>query len=75
MSENEAFAAEVERCTAEFAELLRNIATGHSSYALLIALAEHVGGALQLLTQIGQCTEEQAREVLASAERIALRPV
>lgn len=71
MLNDEKFQAELDRCMAEVTEHLPAIAEKHSSLALLVALAEHVGGALQLFMQQGACTEEQARAVLARVEETA----
>jgi hypothetical protein len=63
----------VDDCRTEVTEYLPAIAERHSSYALLAALAEHVGGALQLVMRAGHCTPEEARAVLARCEQLAFR--
>jgi hypothetical protein len=65
------FESEVASCCAELAALLPAIADRRSPLALLAALAEHVGGALQLLLQDGGCTPAQARAVLTRCEKRA----
>ena len=71
MFTDEPFKSELDRCMAEVTEHLPAIAQRHSSLALLVALAEHVGGALQLFMQQGECTPEQARAVLARVAQTA----
>ena len=71
MLSDEKFQAELDRCMAEVTRHLPAIAEKHSSLALLVALTEHVGGALQLFMQQGTFTEEQARAVLARVEETA----
>jgi len=68
------FESLVENCRAEVTQHLPAIAERHSSYALLAALAEHVGGALRLILCAGGCTPAEARAVLARCEQLAFRP-
>jgi len=66
------FEAQVRECHAAVGTHLPAIADRHSPLALLAALAEHVGGSLQLFLQSGSCTPEQARAVLERVERAIL---
>ena len=71
MYDKEEFEELVGRCRAEITEHLPEIAMRHSSFALLAALAEHVGGALRLFMQLGSATREEAQGVITRVERTA----
>jgi hypothetical protein len=73
MRNDDDFEAQVDQCRAEVSARLPAIADRHSPLALLAALAEHVGGSLQLFLQTGSCTPEQARAVLERVERRTFR--
>lgn len=69
------FQAEVAACVEALNEYLPQLATRHSSLALMTAMAEHVAGALQILLASGACSPEQARALLAQLrERISEPP-
>jgi hypothetical protein len=75
MPTDESFEARVRQCHAEVSAHLPAIADRHSPLALLAALAEHVGGSLQLFMQSGSCTPEQARAVLQRLEKLAFKEI
>jgi hypothetical protein len=62
------FREDVSACVAALNEHLPRLATRHTGLVLMAAMAEHVGGALQILMKSGQCTPEQARILLAELE-------
>jgi hypothetical protein len=64
---------QISQCREDISERLPAIAARHSPLALLAALAEHVGGSLQLFMQSGACTREQARAVLEQVEQTAFK--
>lgn len=66
--EDAEFRQNVSACVRALNEYLPRIAARHTGLVLTAAMAEHVGGALQILMQAGDCTPEQARALLAEIE-------
>ena len=64
------FREDVSACAAALNEHLPRLAARHTGLVLMAAMAEHVGGALQILMKSGQCTPEQARTLLAELETL-----
>jgi hypothetical protein len=62
------FRADVSACVEALNKHLPQLAARHTGLVLMAAMAEHVGGALQILMKSGQCTPEQARTLLAELE-------
>jgi hypothetical protein len=62
------FESRVGECREAFSTRLPAIASRHSPLAVLVALTEHVGGALRLSMDSGSCTPAEAREVLERCE-------
>jgi hypothetical protein len=68
--EEEGFEHDVSSCVRALNEQLPQLAARHSGIVLLAAMSEHIGGALQILMQRGECTPERARRLLAEIEAI-----
>jgi hypothetical protein len=62
------FREDVSACATALNLHLPQLAARHTGLVLMAAMAEHVGGALQILMKSGQCTPEQARTLLAELE-------
>jgi hypothetical protein len=62
------FREDVSACRAALNDHLPQLAARHTGLVLMAAMAEHVGGALQILMKSGQCTPDQARALLAELE-------
>jgi hypothetical protein len=65
------FAEAVLACVEDVNALLPRLAQRYSDRVMVMALAEHVGAALQLLMSHGVATPEQARHMLAHMELAA----
>ena len=64
------FHENVSACAAALNKHLPQLAARPTGLVLMAAMAEHVGGALQILMSSGQCTPEQARTLLAELETL-----
>jgi hypothetical protein len=64
------FREEVSACVVALNEHLPQLAARHTGLVLMAAMAEHVGGALQILMKSGRCTPDQARTLLAELETL-----
>jgi hypothetical protein len=64
------FRKDVSACVQALNNHLPQLATRHTGLVLMAAMAEHVGGALQILMQSGRCTPGQARTLLAELETV-----
>jgi hypothetical protein len=64
------FERDVSACVKALNEHLPEIAARHTGTVLLAALAEHIGGALQILMSSGECSPERARQLLAELEQL-----
>lgn len=62
------FREDVSACAEALNKHLPQLAARHTGLVLMAAMAEHVGGALQILMKSGKCTPEQARTLLAELE-------
>ena len=67
------FREDVSACAEALNQHLPQLAARHSGLVLMTAMAEHVGGALQILLNSGRCTPEQARALLAELETAVLK--
>jgi hypothetical protein len=68
--EQDRFQNEVTACVKALNEQLPQLAARHTGAVMLAAMSEHIGGALQILMQRGDCTPERARALLAELEAL-----
>jgi len=66
--DDDRFRADVSACVRALNDHLPQLAAHHTGLVLMAAMAEHVGGALQILMQSGECPPERARALLAEIE-------
>jgi hypothetical protein len=64
------FERQVNACVKALNEQLPQLAARHSGIVLMAAMAEHIGGALQMMMQQGECTPERARKLLAEIQAL-----
>ena len=69
-TDDDKFRENVSACVEALNNHLPQLAARHTGLVLMAAMAEHVGGALQILMLSGKCTPEQARTLLAELERV-----